>query len=118
MTCDHATVEEQFEVIDWHDGTQGCVVRQCRCLGERNLITGMLAVQIQTKQGAITHEGPALLQTDVQFFGRGLAGNADEYPIHTYRAAQRSVVRHRIGPCASWETKTKIEQAIPNVGAG
>src|SRR5437868_6810913 len=78
----------------------------------------MLAVQVQTEQGATTHEGPALLQTRVQFFGRDLSDNADEYPIHTYRAAQRSVVRHHIGPCAGWETKTKIEQAIPNVGAG
>src|SRR5438105_2855119 len=78
----------------------------------------MLAVQIQTEQGAITHEGPALLQTRVQFFGRGLARNGDEYPIHTHRPAQRSIVRHCIGPCAGWKTKTKIEQAIPNVCAG
>src|SRR5947207_12173293 len=42
----------------------------------------------------------------------------DEYPIHSDRATQRSVVRHRIGTCAGGEAKTKIEQAIPDVGGG
>src|SRR5215475_2052509 len=54
----------------------------------------------------------------MQLFWGGLADNGYEYPIHAHRTAQRSVVRHRVGTCAGWETKTKIEQAIPYVGGG
>src|SRR5256886_8033901 len=38
MTGDDATVEDQLEVIDRHDGPQRYVVRQCRRLDQCNVI--------------------------------------------------------------------------------
>src|SRR5215467_8180647 len=78
MTGDDATVEDQLEVIDRHDGLQRYVVRQCRRLDQCNVIPGMFAIDLQTQQRAVSDEGPTLFQTRMQLFWGRLADNADE----------------------------------------